>query len=131
MALDAFSVQNVKDFSSLLKLLRDDLGWPLPDDPTSEEITFDWRPGELRLPDSEAERFKGGIVQQIRPLVSKQPFGIFYVEFADSQVYRTALRLVVRGLVPNRRRDPALQISPTPTAPPAPRSSFAVLLWHV
>jgi len=109
MPLDASSVQNVRDFSSLLNLLRNDLSWPLPDNPTSEDITFDWRPGELRLPDSEAQRFRDGIVQQIRPLVSNQPFGIFYVEFADAQVYRTALRHVVRGLVPNRRRDPALQ----------------------
>jgi adenine-specific DNA-methyltransferase len=109
MALDVSSVQNVNNFSSLLKLLRDDLGWPLPDNPTIYDITFDWRPGELRLPASQAQRFKDGIVQQIRPLVPNQPFGIFYVEFADALVYRTALRHVVRGLVPNRRRDPSLQ----------------------
>jgi type I restriction-modification system DNA methylase subunit len=108
MALDT-SVQSVKDFSSLLKLLRDDLRWPLPDEPSPEDITFDWSPGELRIQDAQAQRLKSGVVQQLRPLVSNQPLGIFYIEFADAQVYRTALRQVVRGLVPNRRRDPALQ----------------------
>ena len=39
----------------------------------------------------------------------RPPWGIFLVEFADVQVYRTALRQVLRGLVPNRRRDPNLQ----------------------
>ena len=108
MALDA-SVQSVKDFPSLLKLLHDDLRWPLPDEPSPEDITFDWSPGELRIQDAQAQRLKGGVVQQLRPLVSKQPLGIFYIEFAHAQLYRTALRQVVRGLVPNRRRDPALQ----------------------
>jgi len=108
MALDT-AVQSVKDFPSLLKLLRDDLRWPLPEEPSPEDITFDWSPGELRIQDSQAQHLKGGVVRQLRPFVSNQPLGIFYVEFADTQVYRTALRQVVRGLVPNRRRDPALQ----------------------
>jgi hypothetical protein len=108
MALDT-SVQSVKDFPSLLKLLRDELRWPLPDESLPEDITFDWSAGELRIHDSQAQRLKGGIVQQLRPLASNQPFGIFYVEFADAQVHRSALRQVVRGLVPNRRRDPSLQ----------------------
>lgn len=109
MALDSTAVQSVNDFSSLLKLLRDELKWPLPDESSLDDITFDWKPGELRIQDSQAQRLKGGVVRQLRPFVSHQPFGIFYIEFADAQVYRTALRQVVRGLVPNRRRDPSLQ----------------------
>ena len=48
-------------------------------------------------------------MRQLRSLVPGQPWGIFLVEFADPQVYRTALRQILRGLVPNRRRDPSLQ----------------------
>ena len=108
MALDS-AFQSVRDLSSLLGLLRDDLKWPLPDESSPEDITFDWSPGELRVQDSQVQRLKGGVVRQLRPLISNQPFGIFYVEFVDVQVHRTALRQVVRGLVPNRRRDPSLQ----------------------
>jgi hypothetical protein len=108
MALDT-AVQGVRDFPSLLKLLGDELKWPIPDEPTVEDVTFDWNPGELRIQDSQAQRLKSGVVRQLRPLVSNQPFGIFHIEFTDAQVYRTALRHVVRGLVPTRRRDPALQ----------------------
>jgi hypothetical protein len=32
--------------------------------------------------------------------------GHILLEFADDRVHRTALRQVLRGLVPNRRRDP-------------------------
>lgn len=108
MALDS-AVKTVKDFASLLTLLQDNLQWPLPDELSPDDITFDWSPGELRIQDSAMQRLKGGVVRQLRPLVANQPFGIFYVEFADAQVYRTALRQVVRGLVPNRRRDASLQ----------------------
>jgi hypothetical protein len=47
-------------------------------------------------------------VWQIPPRRSGQPWGIFLMEFADNRVYRTVLRQVLRGLVPNRRRNPAL-----------------------
>jgi type I restriction-modification system DNA methylase subunit len=109
MGLDSAAVHRVKDFPSLLTLLRNDLKWPLPDEPSLDDITFDWSPGELRIQESQAQRLKGGVVRQLRPFIASQPFGIFYIEFADAQVYRTALRQVVRGLVPNRRRDPSLQ----------------------
>ena len=35
--------------------------------------------------------------------------GHFLIEFTNTQEYRTSLRQILRGLVPNRRRDPALQ----------------------
>ena len=56
-----------------------------------------------------AARLQGGTVRQLRPFVPGRPWGIFLVEFADTQVYRTALRQILRGLVPSRRRDPSLQ----------------------
>lgn len=108
MALDS-AVGEVKDLPSLLELLREDLKWPLPEDSSADDITFDWSAGELRVQEIHAQRLKSGVVRQLRPLVPDQPFGVFLVEFADAQVYRTALRQVVRGLVPARRRDPALQ----------------------
>ena len=37
-----------------------------------------------------------------------QPWGVFLVEFADEQIYRTALRQILRGLVPSRRKHAGL-----------------------
>jgi len=48
---------------------------------------------------------------QLRPLVSGEPWGIFLAEFADTQACRTALRQVLRGLVPNRRWDEQWKVS--------------------
>lgn len=102
------TVQQVHDLASLLDLLREELGWPLPIEATLEDVTFDWTASELRLQEAHAARLHGGVVQQLRPLAPGQPWGVFLVEFSDGQVYRTALRQVLRGLVPHRRRDPTL-----------------------
>ena len=40
---------------------------------------------------------------------SAQPWGVFFIEFTDERPYRTALRQILRRLVPNRRRDASLQ----------------------
>jgi len=100
---------NIASRDDLLAFLRDDLNWPLPDDALAGELTFDWTGNDLRLPEKSTQLLQGGTVRQLRSLVPGQPWGIFLVEFADPQVYRTALRQILRGLVPNRRRDPSLQ----------------------
>src|SRR5438874_11058635 len=94
---------NIQGAQELLSFLRDDLNWPIPEDAISDELTFDWTNEDLRLPEYAAERLRGGTIHQVRPLVPAQPWGIFVVEFADAHVYRTSLRQILRGLVPNRR----------------------------
>jgi hypothetical protein len=100
------AVRAVNNLDSLLALLREELGWELPDEAALEDVTFDWTAAELRVQDAHAARLRGGVVRQLRPFTPGQPWGVFLVEFADGQVYRTALRQVLRGLVPHRRRDP-------------------------
>lgn len=106
---DLDRLRSLKTLPQILAFLRDQLGWPLPDDALADELTFDWNGDDLRLPQTTAQKLNGGTIRQLRPLVPAQPWGILLVEFADVQVYRTALRQVLRGLVPNRRRDPNLQ----------------------
>ncbi len=102
-------VPQITSQQEMLSFLRDDLHWPIPDGVLADELTFDWHGDDLRLSDAASGKFKDGIIRQFRSLVTGQPWGIFFVEFADMQVYRTALRQVLRGLVPNRRRDASLQ----------------------
>ncbi|MBI3921100.1 MAG: hypothetical protein HY318_06760, partial [Armatimonadetes bacterium] len=102
------AVRAVHDFDSLLTLLREQLRWPLPDDAALEDATFEWSANELRVHGAHATRLQHGTVKQLRPVQENQPWGIFLVQFTDGHVYRTALRQVLRGLVPSRRRDSSL-----------------------
>src|SRR5947209_13615136 len=99
------ALARVEDLTSLVnELLRDTLGWLLADkidDP--EEITYGWSAEELKAQGLERHLLDGE-VRQIRPFRADQPWGIFLVEFAHDHVYRTALRQVLRGLIPSRRR---------------------------
>ncbi len=102
MALEQ-AVRQVKDFPSLLGLLRDELNWQIEADAGLEELTFDWSARELNFSENHASRLKDGVIRQLRPFVNTQPWGIFFVEFTNGRVYRTALRQVLRKLVPKRR----------------------------
>ncbi|MGE0883663.1 MAG: TaqI-like C-terminal specificity domain-containing protein [Blastocatellales bacterium] len=48
-------------------------------------------------------------VRQLQNFRADQPWGVFLIEFNDAKLYRTALRQVLRGLVPNRRKDSSLK----------------------
>ena len=106
------ALSRVHDLTSLVNELLgnpDVLQWPIEeriDNP--EKITYGWTAEELNAQGLEKQLLDGE-VRQIRPFRSDQPWGLFLVEFAHGQVYRTALRQVLRGLVPSRRRDPSLQ----------------------
>jgi len=96
-------VAAVSNLESLFSLLRERLDWPLGPAASSDEGAFQWTAAELNISDDAAWRLRDGSVRQLRPLVPNQPWGIFLVEFRDGHVYRTALRQVLRGLVPKKR----------------------------
>jgi hypothetical protein len=103
MSLEA-AVRSVQDLNSLLALLRDELGWRLPDPPEWSELTFEWHAHELRVSESSAQRLKDGKVYQLRPLLAQQPWGIFFVIFDRPRISITTLRQTLRGLVSQRRQ---------------------------
>lgn len=105
------ALSDVRDFSTFAKrLLRDTLGWPLPEDAESvEEIGYAWSAEDLR-----AEGLEGHLldctIHQIPPLAGRdQPWGVFIVHFEKEEVFTGRrgmagpLRRVLRGLVNNRR----------------------------
>ena len=97
-------VNKITDFAKLLGFLQDKLEWPVDPSKMIEEVTFDYTADELRVQESAAVRLRGGIVRQLRDVHPDQKLGIFFVEFDDAHVYATALRQILRGLVPNRRQ---------------------------
>jgi len=96
-------VRSIGDTQSLLSFMSKELDWELPSPAAIDELTFEWTGTELSLSDDIACKFKGGAIKQIQPLRKGQPWGIFLVDFAGSRVYTTALRQVLRRLVPSRR----------------------------
>ncbi|MBS1790264.1 MAG: hypothetical protein JST85_21245 [Acidobacteria bacterium] len=106
MSLQPERLHTINNFSSLLDFLADELDWPIAPDTEPDEITFDYDAEELKLSEKAAAHLT---VRQLQNFRADQPWGIFLVEFNDAKLYRTALRQVLRGLVPNRRKDPSLK----------------------
>jgi hypothetical protein len=101
-ALDplAEKLRTVHSIPELVKYLHDELNWPVNVEDWEDNL-FDWQPGELNLKAEHEVKIKS--IKQLRPLVSGQPWGIFFVEFAKGHLPITALRRVLNGLVPKGR----------------------------
>jgi hypothetical protein len=98
---DKERLRSIKTFPSLVKYLRDELDWPIESE-DFEELTFDYAPEELGLDPQTAVKIKE--VKQLRPLVSNQPWGIFFVNFEPKRLPVVVLRRVLRSLVLKKRQ---------------------------
>ena len=96
-------LRQIHTIPALVKYLADELGWPVTVD-AWEDAIFDWEPEELGL---KAEHENAGksikTIKQLRPLVSNQPWGVFFVDFDRQQLPIVALRRVLNGLIVKRR----------------------------
>ena len=101
MSIDSNPLHLIRTFSQLVKYLRDELDWPIESD-DFEELTFDYAPDELGLDAATAVKIKE--IKQLRPLTSKQPWGIFFVNFAPKQLPVVALRRILSSLVIKKRQ---------------------------
>ncbi len=96
-------VRQIHDEDSLFAFLSEELRWPFEDTPD----TFEFYADELGLTPQETAQIES--VRQIANFEAGQPFGIFLVKFSGEQVYKNALRRVLRGLSETgRNRDAAL-----------------------
>jgi hypothetical protein len=97
---DVERLRSIKSFPSLVKYLRDDLGWPIESD-NFEDLTFDYAPEELGLDPKAAVKIKE--IKQLRPLTTDQPFGIFFINFDPKRLPVVVLRRILRALVLKKR----------------------------
>jgi len=88
---DVERLRSIKSFPSLVKYLRDELDWPIETD-NFEDLTFDYEPEELGIDAKTAVKIKD--IKQLRPLVSKQPWGIFFINFEPKQLPIVVLRRI-------------------------------------
>lgn len=104
-ALDPQSekLRHIQSIPALVKYLDEELGWPVHVDDW-EDAVYDWQPGELNLKAEHEISVRS--IKQLRPLVSGQPWGIFFVEFEKGKLPITVLRRMLNGLaIKSRAKD--------------------------
>jgi len=98
---DFSDIRAIKDFPALIRYLRTDLGWPVDEEQPTEDLTFDYDPEELGLDEKAAVKVRAA--KQLRPLVSGQPWGIFWIDFEPKKLPVTVMRRILNQLVARKR----------------------------
>src|SRR6476646_8490798 len=93
-------LRSIKSFPSLVKYLRDELDWPIESEDV-EDLTFEYDAEELGFDPNTAAKIKE--IKQLRPFVTGQPWGIFYINFEPKQLPVVALRRILSKLVLKKR----------------------------
>ena len=99
--ITAEELANVNSFPRLVGLLRDKLEWPINEQYEFEDVIFEYEPHELGLKAEETAKLRE--IHQLRPLVTGQPWGIFFLSFDDKTMSVTVLRRILRALVVKQR----------------------------
>ena len=94
------SIQSIRTFESLLGYLGDVLQWPVSSDEI-EDMTYEYRPAELGITGEAAVNITN--IVRIRPFHSKQPWSVFYIEFASGNLPVVVLRRVLNNLIVRQR----------------------------
>lgn len=97
---DVERLRAIKTFPSLVKYLRDELGWPIETE-NFEDLTFDYQPEELGIDSEVAAKIKE--IKQLRPLETGQPWGIFFIIFEPKRLPIVVLRRILQKLVIKKR----------------------------
>ncbi len=93
-------LRHIHTIPTLVGYLQQELGWPIHEDDW-EDAVYDWQPEELNLNAEHQVAIHN--IKQLRPLVSGQPWGIFFVDFDKGRLPIVVLRRVLNGLVPKNR----------------------------
>jgi predicted helicase len=94
------SIQSIRTFESLLGYLGDVLQWPVSSNEI-EDMTYEYHPAELGITGEAAVNITN--IVRIRPFHSKQPWSVFYIEFASGNLPVVVLRRVLNNLIVRQR----------------------------
>lgn len=103
-------LRKIKEFGQLVEYLRDELEWPIESN-DFDDLTFDYEPEELGIDTQTAAKIQE--IKQLRPLVSTQPWGVFFVKFEPKRLPVVALRRMLSQLVIKRRANSKKSEQPT------------------
>jgi hypothetical protein len=91
----AEKLRHIHSIPALVAYLHEELDWPVHVDDW-EDAVYDWQPQELNLKTEHEIAVRS--IKQLRPLVSNQPWGIFFVDFEKGKLPVTVLRRMLNGL---------------------------------
>ncbi|MHC8597718.1 type ISP restriction/modification enzyme [Arenicellales bacterium IMCC55707] len=97
---DVERLRSIKSLPSLIKYLRDELGWDVPTDDI-EALTFDYSPEELGIDPKTAAKIQE--IKRLRPLSPQQPWGIFFVKFEPKRLPVVVLRKILANVAIKKR----------------------------
>jgi predicted helicase len=99
--ISAAQLARVTSFPKLIELLRDKLDWPIGEDYGFDDIVYEYEADDLGLKENEVAKIRE--IHQLRPLVTGQPWGIFFISFEDKSISVTVLRRILRALIVKKR----------------------------
>ena len=91
---------SIKNFDQLIVYLRDEMGWPI-EFSDLEELTFDYTPEELGIDEKNAAKIQS--IKRLRPLSTRQPWGIFFIKFEPKKLPVVALRRILSKVTLKKR----------------------------
>jgi hypothetical protein len=100
-SFDLNRLREIQTLPSLVKYMRDELGWPIDQDAVEDDLTFEYQPEELGILPESAVAIKE--IKQIRPLDYRQPWGVFWVNFEKKRLPVVMLRRILGHLVVKKR----------------------------
>lgn len=103
-ALKTGGIEHIKNFDQLFPFLRDILEWPIEEsDFEIDELTFEYDAAkDLGLKKDDIAHIRE--IRQLRPLVTDQTWGIFFVSFEDRKIPVGVLKRILGGLTLKKRQ---------------------------
>jgi hypothetical protein len=100
------ALANIRRFDQLIAYLRDEMGWPIERDSFEDvdDLFYEFTAEELGLDSKTAARIQE--IKRLRPLSTRQPWGIFFVKFEPKRLPVVALRRIL-GQVALKKRSSA------------------------
>ena len=91
---------SIKRFDQLLAYLRDEMDWPI-DRIEIDELMYEYTAEELGIDSKNAAKIEE--IRRLRPLSTRQPWGIFFIKFEPKRLPIVALRRILSQVVLKKR----------------------------
>lgn len=93
----------IRRFDQLIAYLRDEMGWPIARDSFEDvdDLFYDFTADELGIDPKTAAKIES--IKRLRPLSSRQPWGIFFVKFEPKRLPVVALRRILSRVALKKR----------------------------
>jgi hypothetical protein len=97
------ALAKIKRFDQLIAYLRDEMGWPIVRDSFEDvdDLFYDFTAAELGIDAHNSAKIQE--IKRLRPLSSKQPWGIFFVKFEPKNLPVVALRRILSQVALKKR----------------------------